>query len=63
MEWVKVTDKLPDEYQNVLTYEAGYKSYSVAERSYNDSGTEYFFNGDVMLTPSHWMALPGVPNE
>lgn len=58
-EWISVNDRLPDEYENVLTY-GERPSYDVVyvNRLIDKENGEWLYDG-----VTHWMPLPKIPKE
>lgn len=65
MEWIKVTDKLPEDKQCVIIANA--KTKDVGEARYRKIGDMSYFEGinDIYSIanpmPTHWMPLPAPP--
>lgn len=60
--WIPVTERLPEEYVNVLCYCSRNKQYGCGEWSKEDNGTIYWSGLNGMI-PTHWMPLPEPPKE
>lgn len=60
--WIPVTERLPEEYVNVLCYCSRNKQYGCGEWSKEDNGTIYWSDLNGMI-PTHWMPLPTPPKE
>ena len=59
--WISVKDRLPEHFEDVLTFEDG-EFYSVNSIS---QLTKYWWDSDEGFErhPSHWMPLPEAPKE
>jgi hypothetical protein len=60
--WTPVTERLPEEYVDVLCYCSRNGQYGCGERSKEDNGTIYW-TGLYGMIPTHWMPLPKPPKE
>lgn len=60
MEWIKINDKLPELYKDVLVYTT---EGNIVEASMTTKGywTGYDYTGEIDVTPTHWMTLPEPP--
>ena len=60
--WIPVTERLPEEYVDVLCYCSRNGQYGCGEWSKEDNGTIYW-TGLYGMIPTHWMPLPEPPKE
>lgn len=61
-QWIPVTERLPEEYVDVLCYCSRNGKYGCGEWSKEDNGTIYWIGLNGMI-PTHWKPLPEPPKE
>lgn len=62
--WISVEDELPEKGVDVLyVSKCDGRIHLGRWRNKTDRGAIYFMNGNRMVTATHWMPLPGLPEE
>ena len=58
-QWIPVTERMPDCFQNVLTYEANRRTIQETYLTRHNEWANVLISGNV----THWMPLPEPPQE